>query len=61
MRITRYAAALLLSFIAIQSAWSQTGSYPDRPIRMIAPSSAGGPTDVIARVVSSPLAEILGR
>jgi len=61
MRITRHAAALLLGFIAIQSAWSQAGSYPDRPIRMIAPSSAGGPTDVIARAVSSPLAEILGR
>ncbi|MEK6594632.1 MAG: tripartite tricarboxylate transporter substrate binding protein [Pseudomonadota bacterium] len=61
MRITSHAAVLLLSFIAMQSAWSQTGSYPDRPIRMIAPASAGGPTDVIARAVSSPLSEILGR
>ncbi len=51
------AAFVLLSLAApVQSA-----TYPERPIRMIAPSSAGGPNDVIARVVSAPLAELLGR
>ncbi len=61
MKTTCHLAALLSGFIAVQSAWAQTGSYPERPIRMIAPASAGGPTDVIARAVSTPLAEILGR
>jgi tripartite-type tricarboxylate transporter receptor subunit TctC len=36
-------------------------SYPSRPIRMIAPSSAGGPVDVIARVVSQGLGDVLGQ
>jgi len=35
--------------------------YPTRPIRMIAPSSAGGPVDVIARVVAQGLGEALGQ
>ena len=34
--------------------------YPNRPIRMISPSSAGGPADVIARAVSQGIAEVLG-
>lgn len=36
-------------------------NYPTRPIRMIAPSSAGGPVDVIARVVTQGLTEVLGQ
>jgi len=36
-------------------------SYPDRPIRMIAPASAGGPVDVIARVFAQGLSERIGQ
>ena len=35
--------------------------FPSRPIRMIAPSSAGGPVDVMARVVAQGLTEVLGQ
>lgn len=45
-----------------QIAAAQTAqSYPNRPIRMIAPSGAGGPVDVICRTVSQGLAEVLGQ
>jgi len=37
------------------------GNYPSRPIRMIAPSSAGGPVDVIARTLAQGLSEVLGQ
>jgi tripartite-type tricarboxylate transporter receptor subunit TctC len=35
--------------------------YPSKPIRIIAPSGAGGPVDVICRAVSQGLAEVLGQ
>jgi len=35
--------------------------YPTRPIRMIVPQSAGGSTDVVARVVGQRLSDALGQ
>ncbi len=40
---------------------AQTVSYPTRPVRLIAPSSPGGPVDVIARALCVNLAELLGQ
>ncbi|KRA02115.1 MAG: Bug family tripartite tricarboxylate transporter substrate binding protein [Achromobacter sp.] len=37
------------------------GSYPDKPIRVIMPWAAGGPTDVVGRVVAVQMGEILGQ
>ena len=45
--------------IGVQLAAAQ--GYPNRPIRLIAPSSAGGPVDVIARIVALGLADQLGQ
>lgn len=42
-------------------AFAQATSYPNRPIRMIAPSSAGGPVDVIARAIAVSLSDALGQ
>lgn len=58
--------ALVAALFAAASAASvaqggPAGNYPNRPIRMIAPSSAGGPVDVIARMVSQGLGEVLGQ
>jgi tripartite-type tricarboxylate transporter receptor subunit TctC len=36
-------------------------SFPTRPVRMIAPSSAGGPVDVIARILAQGYGESLGQ
>jgi tripartite-type tricarboxylate transporter receptor subunit TctC len=40
-------------------AWSQT--YPARPVRMIVPLAAGGPTDVFARLVAQKLSDATGK
>jgi tripartite-type tricarboxylate transporter receptor subunit TctC len=37
------------------------GSYPQRPITMIVPFAAGGPTDVVARIVGEHMSRTLGQ
>jgi tripartite-type tricarboxylate transporter receptor subunit TctC len=36
-------------------------SYPKRPIRLIVGFAAGGPTDVLARIIGAKMSEILGQ
>jgi tripartite-type tricarboxylate transporter receptor subunit TctC len=36
-------------------------NYPNRPVTMIIPFAAGGPTDVLGRVVAQRMSEILGQ
>jgi tripartite-type tricarboxylate transporter receptor subunit TctC len=45
--------------IVTRLAWSQT--YPTRPVRMIVPLSAGGPTDVFARFIAQRLSDATGK
>jgi tripartite-type tricarboxylate transporter receptor subunit TctC len=40
---------------------TDAGRYPDRPIRIVLPSTVGGTSDLIARLVSARLEEALGQ
>jgi tripartite-type tricarboxylate transporter receptor subunit TctC len=51
--------AAALSAAALSPAWAQT--YPSRPITMIIPFAAGGPTDVLGRMVGQRMGEVLGQ
>ena len=51
------AAAMLLSGVA--PSWAE--GYPIRPVRVIVGFPAGGPTDVIARLVAQKLSDSLGQ
>jgi tripartite-type tricarboxylate transporter receptor subunit TctC len=37
------------------------GSYPDRPVKMIVPFAAGGPTDMVSRLIAQKLSEKFGQ
>jgi tripartite-type tricarboxylate transporter receptor subunit TctC len=55
----RIVAAALLVLTGIAPASAQT--YPNRSVRVVVGFPAGGPTDVIARLVSQKLSESLGQ
>ena len=55
-------AALLCAGCALHGvAHAQSPVYPDRPIRMVVPFPAGGPTDGMARIISDRLGAVLGQ
>jgi tripartite-type tricarboxylate transporter receptor subunit TctC len=55
-------SALALS-LSGRAAWAQTQSldWPNRVVRFIVPFAAGGPTDIVARVVTEQLSKIWGQ
>jgi tripartite-type tricarboxylate transporter receptor subunit TctC len=61
MTITRR-LALAAAFVAAAAlpAFAQ-GDYPSKPITMIVPFAAGGPTDTIARIVGEHMSRTLGQ
>ncbi len=55
------AAAAALGMPALARAQDGGGAFPNRPLRMIVPYPPGGASDVIARLLSPQMAEVLGQ
>lgn len=60
--------ACLMMFSAIVPALAcaaaqpdKAGNYPTKPTRLIVPLTAGGPTDLLARIIAIPLGDALGQ
>ena len=52
--------ALAAGLPAIESA-AQTAKYPDRPVKMMVGFTAGGGTDVVARILAQKMSETIGQ
>ena len=52
------AVSLIFTFAAIPA---HTAEYPQRPVRLVVPYSAGGSTDTVARITGARLSERLGQ
>jgi tripartite-type tricarboxylate transporter receptor subunit TctC len=60
MRCIRVAALLLLSALAVAPAAAQE-AFPTRPIRIVVPFPAGGPSDVLARMIGERMSQDFGQ
>jgi len=58
IKVCAVLAALCASLI-MASACRAAGAYPDHPVRIIAPFTAGGPTDLVARLLADKLSRSL--
>lgn len=58
-RFLHMAAGAIALPSAARKAWAQT--YPTRPITMIVPAAAGGPSDTIARIMGQHMQTTLGQ
>ena len=64
MRVTNTVARVLAAgagLLLVAGAGSAQSPYPDRPVKIIVPFAAAGPTDVVARLIAQKLSEKFGQ
>src|SRR5258705_13618436 len=64
MKLTHVIARVLggcAGLFLASAALAQSPGYPDRPVKMIVPFAAAGPTDVVARLIALKLSEKFGQ
>jgi tripartite-type tricarboxylate transporter receptor subunit TctC len=58
---TRVAAGCAGLLLLTGAGQAQSAGYPNKPVKIIVPFAAGGPTDVVARLIAQKLSEKLGQ
>lgn len=54
-------AVALAAVAAVPKAASAQTAYPTKPITLVVPAAAGGPTDTVARLVAESMGRTLGQ
>jgi tripartite-type tricarboxylate transporter receptor subunit TctC len=60
-KLKSLALAVLATAGVLIAATTQAQTFPDKPISLIVPFAAGGPTDVVARMMAIPMGKALGQ
>jgi tripartite-type tricarboxylate transporter receptor subunit TctC len=55
------AALLVTGAAALGCGEAVAQAYPSRPVTMVVPAAAGGPTDTVARLIAEPMSRALGQ
>src|SRR3954470_7954480 len=58
-KFTVLTATACAAIAAVTSAYAQ--NYPNRPVKIVVPTPAGGPVDVMGRLVASQISPLLGQ
>ncbi len=53
--------AFALAVAAAPTVASAQGAYPSKPITLVVPAAAGGPTDTVARLIAESMGRTLGQ
>src|SRR5262252_1765514 len=61
MRLMRCAAVAAVILVGLAYEAGAQQPYPSRPITMVVPFAAGGPTDVLARILGQHMSQTLGQ
>lgn len=57
----KYTTAIVIMLACMTAGAAVAAGFPERPVRMVAASAAGGGTDIIARLLAQKLTERLGQ
>jgi tripartite-type tricarboxylate transporter receptor subunit TctC len=59
--IRPFASVRAVALAISVSSLAQAETYPSRPMTMVVPFAAGGPVDVVARIIAEPMRVLLGK
>ncbi|MFV3129755.1 tripartite tricarboxylate transporter substrate binding protein BugD [Niveispirillum sp. KHB5.9] len=57
----RFASIAVAAALLVGAGTAQAQTYPTRPVTMVVPFAAGGPTDTVARLVAQSMSKTLGQ
>jgi tripartite-type tricarboxylate transporter receptor subunit TctC len=60
-RIMLHGLAGITVALLLVNSGVRADDYPSRPVQMIIPFAAGGPTDIVGRIMAAKMGEVLGQ